>query len=176
MGLLALLVPLFQNMSLLEDGAFDIREVAPQKPSGDWNSPYSDFFPKNMSARSLEDMERDLLSHHFDPLLKDLELTYLRGSDLGQGSPGQPTGSLLLNDRSEEISSRWKVSLVNPTRMRFSYDNFSRGKEFNITCEAQPGQEGLSLTMNRPLSTKLSWGITHETGQRQSQIQMDYAW
>ncbi|MGZ5280525.1 MAG: hypothetical protein ACXWC9_11305, partial [Pseudobdellovibrionaceae bacterium] len=68
LGFLLALVPLFQNMSLIpeEDDTVDIREIAPFRPEGTWDSPFAQYLPSDLHASSLSDVEQSILSHNFD--------------------------------------------------------------------------------------------------------------
>lgn len=168
------MIPLFQNMSPTEDGFFDIRDKAPRKPAGEWDSPYAAYFPKNMTGQDLGEIRNSLLSHNFDPLLKDLELTYFSTSQ-GSTQLSEPDG-VLGSANNQEKNHKWQVGLINPSLLRLSYENLASGQRFKLTCEAQTTGQGVALKMFRPLTSQLNLGISHETAQRQSQIQMDYTW
>jgi hypothetical protein len=172
LGLSLLMIPLFQNMSPLGEDFFDIRERAPRRPAGAWDSPLASYFPKDMNSTSLGGVEQDLLSHNFDPLLKDLEMTYLRKPEKQELSPSQA----FPNSENASALGQWRVGLLSPTKLRFSYDHLTPGSQFAVTCEAQAGGDGVALKMSKPFTEKLSVGLSHETGLRQSQIQMNYTW
>lgn len=177
LGLLLALVPFFQNMSPVrdEDDRIDLREIAPLRPEGNWDSPYAQLLPAQMRATSLQEVEQDILSHNFDPMLKELELTYLpRGG--GSGSSRSPASLGEKDVELENDRSSWKLGLINPTKLRLMYSNPQIAEGFQLSCEAESGQKGLYFRMSHPLSSQLNVGVTHETGQRQSQIQMDYRW
>jgi hypothetical protein len=179
LGILLALVPFFQNMSpTKEDGdSVDIRELAPRKPAGDWESPYAQYIPGDFNGDSLNDVQQKLLSHNFDPMLKDLELTYFPNGDSHRAggadleNPVDGTSKLL-----QESASSWRLGVINPTKLRLLYSNPELAKGFQVSCEAQTGQAGLMFRMSHPLSSQLNLGITHETDKRQSQIQVDYRW
>ena len=176
LGILLALVPLFQNMSPTQnEDRVDLREIAPQRPSGDWDSPYAQYFPKDMHASDLGDVGQDLLSHNFDPVLKELELTYFpQESQRSAGrSPASIDGASVASDNEK---SNWKLGVINPTKMRLMYSNPEVAQGFQVSCEAETGRAGLFFRMSHPLTSKMNLGVTHETAQRQSQIQVDYRW
>ncbi len=177
LGILLALVPFFQNMSLIPDGEdlVDIRDLAPRKPAGDWDSPMAQYVPGDFHGSSLGDVQQEFLSHNFDPMLKDLELTYFPrgGSGSLNGSVGEADGESRTMDPS---AASWKLGVINPTKLRLLYSNPELGKGLQLSCEAETGHSGLMFRMSHPLSSKLNLGITHETGLRQSQIQVDYRW
>ncbi len=173
LGLLGLLFPLFQNMSP-SDEAGDIRSWAPRKPAGEWDEPLIAYFPKNFSASSLSDVQQSFLSHNFDPMLKDLEMTYrLQDNRLSFGGEKE---SGILPDGNLNSNGRWKFGLINSHKLRFSYENQFAGQGLELVCEADSAGEGLSLKMNRPVTSDLHVGLTHETGRNASQVQIDYQW
>jgi hypothetical protein len=171
LGCLFALFPLFQNMSPNEGE--DIRKIAPRRPAGDWDQPMATLFPKDFNGNSLGDVQKSFLSHNFDPMLKDLEMSYLQGQnhrfEFASDDPKESVPKL-------EEGGRWKLGLVNPTKLRFSYENQVGGQNFQLICEAQTGQDGMSVRMSRPLTSKLNLGLSHETSHQQSQVQMDYRW
>jgi hypothetical protein len=179
LGILLALVPLFQNMSLVpeeDDASFDIREIAPARPEGNWDSPLAQYIPQDMHATSLTDVQQSFLSHNFDPMLKDLELTYFpHGSGHGSAADSRSPASLGTEDVKEKASN-WKLGVINPTKVRLMYSNPEVAEGFQVSCEAQTGQAGLYFRMSHPLTSKLNLGVTHETALRQSQIQVDYRW
>ncbi len=179
LGILLALVPLFQNMSLIpnEDGdSIDIREIAPARPEGNWDSPLAQYIPQNMHATSLTDVQQSFLSHNFDPMLKDLELTYFPHGSAHGTSVAQRSPASLGAEEVKEKASNWKLGVINPTKVRLMYSNPEVAEGFQVSCEAQSGQAGLYFRMSHPLTSKLNLGVTHETALRQSQIQMDYRW
>jgi len=178
LGILLALVPFFQNMSLIpeEDNSVDIREIAPFRPEGTWDSPFAQYLPSDIHASSLSDVEQSILSHNFDPLLKDLELTY---APKGSSSSGQRSPASIAPETDEltpEANANWKLGVINPTKLRLMYSNNELAEGFQLSCEAESGHRGLFFRMSHPLSTQLNLGVTHETDLRQSQIQLDYRW
>jgi len=180
LGILLALVPFFQNMSLIpeEDDSVDIREIAPFRPEGTWDSPFAQYLPSDMSASSLSDVEQSILSHNFDPLLKDLELTYApkSSSSAGRRAPASIAPGTGVDEVVSETNTNWKLGLINPTKLRLMYSNNELAEGFQLSCEAESGHRGLFFRMSHPLSTQLNLGVTHETDLRQSQIQLDYRW
>jgi hypothetical protein len=172
LGFLAALFPFFQNMSPTGDYV-DIRELAPRKPAGDWDNPMATYFPKDIHGDSLSSVQQKVLSYNFDPILKDLEVTYLHGNRR-RFAFGESEGQNSVD--SEDGFGKWKVGLVNPTKLRFSYENQVAGQNLELVCEAQSGRDGMSLRMSRPISSQMHVGLTHETARRESQVQFDYSW
>ncbi len=173
LGILLALVPFFQNMSSLQEEGVDIRQIAPIRPAGNWDSPLAQYVPANFRGNSLGDVQQQVLSHNFDPMLKDLELTYVPQSHGGRSpaSLGPAQGAL-----EEPSTSSWKLGLVNPTKLRLQYINPDFGQGLQMSCEAESGHSGVVFKVHHPLSQQLNVGFSHETGERQSQLQMDYRW
>jgi hypothetical protein len=178
LGILLALVPFFQNMSpsSSDDDRVDLRDIAPVRPEGNWDSPLAQLLPTDMHATDLNGVGQNILSHNFDPMLKELELTYLpHGRNLSAGSRAPASVGPAAAEAAGKDSSSWKLGVINPTKLRLMYSNPQIAEGFQLSCETE-GTSGLFFKMSHPLSSKMNLGITHETGQRQSQIQVDYRW
>ncbi len=136
------LIPFFQNMSVnknWKDGEFDIREIAPQKPEGYTDQSFNQYLPQNFSGHSFADFQQSVLSHNFDPLLKNLEIKYLQpltpefhnydgnrhfrgpASDDSYNSGANVADQPGLDDSFDRTAASWKLSLLSPQKMRLSY-------------------------------------------------------
>jgi hypothetical protein len=108
-------------------------------------------------------------------MLKELELTYLPHGNSHVGSREPASVGPEASEASGKDSSSWKLGVINPTKLRLMYSNPQISEGFQLSCETE-GTSGLYFKMSHPLSSQMNLGITHETGQRQSQIQVDYRW
>lgn len=171
--ILVAMVPMFQNMSPFDTAVIDIRDIAPRKPAGNWNSDYANFFPSNNSGMtSLGDVQSELLGHHFNPYLREFESKYLTfdSHSFSGGGPGPAASS------SVEKSSRWTVGLVNSNKLRVLYLNekIFKGMQFSMETGADHG--GLNLNITQDLGSNWGLGLNHQTDLRQSRVTLDYNW
>jgi hypothetical protein len=169
LGFLILLFPLFQNMSSID--SFDIREKAPAKPDGFWENPIAAYFPESTAVSNLSGLQQNILSHNFDPLLKDWESRFLK-------TQNHSFKASVLNDSavSEKETHLWQLGWIQPTKMRLSYQGVLGIPNLRLSCENMQGSNGLKLSMVRPFSNRMNLEVSHETGPRQSQVQMDFRW
>lgn len=170
---LVAMVPLFQNMSPFDTTVIDIRDIAPRKPAGNWNSDYANFFPNNNSRMtSLGDVQSELLGHHFNPYLRELESKYLT-YDSHSFSGG---GSSSVASSDTQKTSRWTVGLVNSNKLRVLYLNEKIFKGMQFSMEAGAAHGGLNLNITQDLGNNWGFGLNHQTDLRQSRVTLDYTW
>lgn len=173
--LLVSLVPLFQNMSPFDNSVVDIRDIAPRKPAGNWNSDYGAYFPEsNSDIQSLGDAQNEFLQHNFSSYLRDFELRYLtldsRRFRFAEGK--ESSGSL------HEVgqTSHWSLGLINSNKLRLLYLNDKVFNGLKFSMEAGPSIQGVSLRVDQDLGRNWGLGVSHQTELRQSRVQLDYRW
>lgn len=179
LGISLVLMALFQNMSWV-----DIRDIAPRKPAGYLEDPNAAYVPRDLHARSLEEVGQGFLSHNFDPWFQQFETKYLRSEtpffgfslmhveDIQNGE----IASVSTKENDERSTmGKWRVSMVTPQKMRVTLQKKWDGQDFEMTWEAQAGQEGIRWAFSKPLSQHMHLGFVHQTGLRQSHIEMNYS-
>ena len=173
LGLLSLLFPLFQNMSPTDENStsFDIRDMAPRKPAGNWENPDAAYFPEGFSGNSLSQVGQGLLDHNFKDQAKMLEISLLGSHQRSFG--GLQEAPEPSSDESSVFKGKWDLGLITANKLRFSYES---PQNLKFICEAQSGQAGLIFKMSQPLSSRLNFDFVHQTAQSQSQLQLDYRW
>lgn len=173
------LLGLFQNMSWV-----DIRDIAPRKPAGYLEDPNSAYLPRDMTGRSLEQVGQGILSHNFDPWFHQFETKYLRtetpffGMSLMHAEDiknGEVASLSTAGDPSRTDWGRWRVAMVTAQKMRITLQKKWADQDYEVTWEAQVGEEGIRCALRRPVSSTMNVGFTLHTGSRQGNLDMNYS-
>jgi hypothetical protein len=170
-GVLALLFPLFQNMSPWED----IRLWAPAKPNGYFADPNAAYIPMNFHGGSLGDVGQSLLNYNFG------EMAHRWESQLNHWGPDTYTHDDLFgvsSDLSKDDSGgggQFRWGLPNPSLMRLSYLGTGNG-DYKVTCDVGPGIGGAKFAFSTKLDSHVNLEMSHQTSDRQSQIHVDWDW
>jgi hypothetical protein len=180
LGLLAVLFPLFQNMSPSGSGDLptheneDLRLWAPQKPKGYFDDAFAAYVPMDFHGHSLNDVGQSLLDHNFGDQVHQWE------DSLQHWGPDHYMHDDLFGvstDLSEDNGGEFRWGLPQPTMMRFSY--LSEGgitDGYKLTCDVGPGVSGARFAFSKKLDAHLNLEMTHQTSDRQSQIHMTWDW
>lgn len=152
-------------------------------------------FQQSMLSHNLDPMLKNLEIRYLQPITPIFNYDSsrsLRGPASVDGTSLDNGVSGGVDDPFDRSSAAWKLSLLSPQKMRLSYSLSHSSallysgheekpvavnqKNLRFICEANTKENSVQLGLTQELSSHTQLGVSHQTGDRQSQLHFDYTW